>query len=469
MRIYLGISLLVLLISCKNDSSSIKPNIVLIMTDDQGWGETGYYDHPVLETPNLDKMAENGLRLDRFYASAPVCSPTRASVLTGRHHDRTGVFSHGYALRLQEKTISEALQAAGYATAHFGKWHLNGLMGPGVPIFGNDPHSPGAYGFDEWISVSNFFDIDPLMSNNGKFQEYEGTSSEVITKQAIQFIKSVDGEPFFVVIWDGSPHKPWRALEKDRVQFNQLDDESAHHYGELVAFDRSIGLLRNFLQENKLDENTLVWFCSDNGGLNGVAPTTVGHLRDYKGSLYEGGIRVPAIIEWPAEISHSVTHYPASTADIFPTIVDILDLPDSVLLKPTDGKSLRSVFYNEEERRKSPIFFRFLDGGAMINNSYKLHTANRDSTAYELYNLEKDPGESKNIAAKYPDITADMIEKFGKWNESVEKSINGHDYPKKKVDQTTERHYWMNDPGYEPYLEEWSKRWEYKNRIKNRK
>ena len=121
-----------------------KTNFVLVMTDDQGWGQTGYYNHPVLKTPNLDKMASNGLRFDRFYAGGPVCSPTRATILTGRTHDRTGVFDHGYALRKQEKTLPEALRKAGYATGHFGKWHLCGLRGPGVPILKTDKHGPKA-------------------------------------------------------------------------------------------------------------------------------------------------------------------------------------------------------------------------------------------------------------------------------------------------------------------------------------
>ena len=147
------------LFSCTENVDDESPNIILIMTDDQGWGQTSYYDHPVLETPNLDAMAENGLRFERFYAAAPVCSPTRASILTGRTNDRTGVVDHGYALRKQEKTIAVALQKAGYATGHFGKWHLNGLKGPGVPILKDDDHSPESFGFDYWISTTNFFDL----------------------------------------------------------------------------------------------------------------------------------------------------------------------------------------------------------------------------------------------------------------------------------------------------------------------
>ena len=152
--------------------AAAKTNVVLVMADDQGWGQTGYYNHPVLKTPHLDAMAANGLRFDRFYAGGPVCSPTRASVLTGRTHDRTGVFSHGYALRDQEKPLPKAMQKAGYATGHFGKWHLNGLRGPGVPILKEDTHGPGGFGFDEWLSVTNFFDKDPVMSRKGKFEEF---------------------------------------------------------------------------------------------------------------------------------------------------------------------------------------------------------------------------------------------------------------------------------------------------------
>ena len=144
-----------------------RPNIILVMADDMGWGQTGYYHHPILKTPNLDAMAKAGLRFDRFYAASAVCSPTRASVLTGRSSMRTGVPSHGHSLRRQEKTIAKALKDADYATGHFGKWHLNGMRGPGVPIFRDDTHNPGTFGFDEWVSVTNFFDRDPIMSRKG--------------------------------------------------------------------------------------------------------------------------------------------------------------------------------------------------------------------------------------------------------------------------------------------------------------
>ena len=216
------------LFSCEQSINNERPNIILIMTDDQGWGQTGYYDHPVLQTPNLDAMAKNGLRFDRFYAGAPVCSPTRASVLTGRTNDRTGVLDHGYALGKQEKTIAVALKNEGYATGHFGKWHLNGLRGPGVPVLKEDSHSPGEFGFDHWLTVTNFFDIDPLMSENGSFIDLKGNSSDIIVGKALEFIKEKSNQnlPFFTVIWDGSPHDPFLASEKDRSNFKSLNEKS---------------------------------------------------------------------------------------------------------------------------------------------------------------------------------------------------------------------------------------------------
>ena len=188
-KILIFLSFFFVLFSCNKVKEIEMPNIILIMTDDQGWGQTGYYDHPILKTPNLDAMAENGLRFDRFYAGAPQCSPTRASVLTGRNNDRTGVFYHGYPLNKNEVTLAQKLKNIGYSTGHFGKWHLNGIRGPGIPIFEDDEYSPGVFGFDKWVSTTNFFDIDPIMSDNGNIVDFKGSSSEVIVNEALKFIE----------------------------------------------------------------------------------------------------------------------------------------------------------------------------------------------------------------------------------------------------------------------------------------
>lgn len=455
------------LYSCEQTTVNERPNIILIMTDDQGWGQTGYYDHPVLETPNLDAMAENGLRFDRFYAAAPVCSPTRASILTGRTNDRTGVIDHGYALRKQEKTIAVALQKVGYATGHFGKWHLNGLRGPGVPVLKEDSHSPGAFGFDHWLTVTNFFDIDPLMSENGSFIDLKGNSSEIIVGKALEFIKEKSNQnlPFFTVIWDGSPHDPFVSSEKDRSNFKNLNEKSQHHYGELVAFDRSLGVLRKTLKDLGLEKNTILWYCSDNGGLRNILPSTVGGLRGSKTTIWEGGLRVPAIIEWPQVIKPKVTHYPASTMDIFPTIADILDLPETDLLKPVDGISLKPIFKNDISNRDKKIPFRYKDQGALIDNNFKFIATSIQKKEFELYNLENDSGETTDLATQNPMIFNQMKTDFLKWSKSIDSSLNGIDYPEGKVLKNPERHFWMNDDRYEPYLEEWLNRPEYRDRI----
>ncbi|MDX1285437.1 MAG: sulfatase-like hydrolase/transferase, partial [Draconibacterium sp.] len=431
-----------------SEKSKQKPNIVLIMTDDQGWGQTGYYNHPILKTPNLDKMAENGLRFDRFYAGAPVCSPTRASVLTGRACVRSGVPSHGHALRKQEKVLPQALKQAGYVTGHFGKWHLNGIRGPGVPVFKDDSHSPGEFGFDTWLTVTNFFDVNPIMSRNGEFEEFKGTSSDIIVAEALNFIeKSVKkDQPFFAVIWDGSPHSPFVAEDEDLKGFEKLDKKSKHHYGELVAFDRSIGTLRKGLRELKIAENTIVWFCSDNGGLPGIEPETVGGLRGNKGNIWEGGIRVPGIIEWEGHIIPDITNYPASTMDIFPTILDILNMKEDHLLEPVDGASIKPLIQNKKQKaRKKPIPFMYQKFGALIDNQFKLVATDLGKGTFELYNLEKDKTESKDISGDIPKKFEQLKSEFNRWYESVNKSIEGMDYPEKKVkDENPERHFWID-------------------------
>jgi arylsulfatase A-like enzyme len=448
-----------------------RPHIIFVMADDMGWGQTGYRNHPVLKTPNLDAMAAAGLRFERFYAGAPVCSPTRASVLTGRANDRTGVLGHGYALRLQEKTIAQALSSAGYITGHFGKWHLNGLRGPGAPILASDNYHPGKFGFDEWVSVSNFFDLDPLMSRAGTIEESQGDSSEVAVAEAVKFIDKhrASRKPMFAVIWYGTPHSPFKALPKDKARFGQLDDASANHYGELVAMDRSIGTLRAELRELGLAENTLVVFCSDNGGLAGIDPDTVGALRGNKGSVYEGGLRVPGIIEWPAVIKPRVTHYPACTMDLFPTVADILELPNDVFIEPVDGTSLKPIFSNELAKRTKPILFRLGVKAALVDNHYKLLTNDLRKGEYQLYDLDADPYETRNLRNKHKDRFDQMKKNLLAWNATVDASFAGKDYAEGFVTPADpEPQFWYEAPDYLQHLPQWRNRWEFKSYIERR-
>jgi arylsulfatase A-like enzyme len=367
-------------------------------------------------------------------------------------------------LRLQERTLARALRKAGYATAHFGKWHLNGLRGPGAPVLASDTHHPGHFGFDEWLSVTNFFDMNPIMSRGGKFEEFAGDSSEIVVDEALKFVRRTkeEGRPFFVVVWYGTPHSPFRATERDSRPFAKLKGAGRHHHGELVAMDRSMGTLRSGLRELALADDTLVWFNSDNGGLGGVGVDAVGGLRGKKGTVWEGGLRVPGIVEWPAGIRPRVTNYPASTMDIMPTIVDLLGLPRDSMLDVVDGVSLKPLFEREIAPRTRPIPFLFLGQAALVDNDYKMVFTKQGGGRYALYDLARDPKEAKDISAEKPEVARRLREALSRFMESVGKSKTGADYPEGRI-TTEERRpmFWWDSPAYKPYLEEWTKRPEY--------
>lgn len=215
--------MLAVVVALADAQAADRPNIILLMADDQGWGETSYNGHPHLQTPALDEMASSGLRLDRFYAASPVCSPTRASCMTGRHANRSGAFGAGWSTRPEEITIAQILKDAGYRTAHFGKWHI-GAVKKGSPL------SPNRMGFDESFSHDNFFEMDwELSRNGGPPESFKGDGSEVVVGEALGFARKVVAEkkPFFIVIWFGSPHAPYSGYEKDVAPFKGLGDAMA--------------------------------------------------------------------------------------------------------------------------------------------------------------------------------------------------------------------------------------------------
>ncbi|HBE72092.1 MAG TPA: N-acetylgalactosamine 6-sulfate sulfatase [Planctomycetaceae bacterium] len=446
-----------------------RPHIILVMTDDQGWGETSYNGHPRLKTPNLDKLADAGVRFDRFYAGGPVCSPTRASVLTGRNHNRCGVPSHGHALRLQEQTLARLLQRFGYVTGHFGKWHLNGLRGPGVPVLSNDSHHPGKFGFEAWLSVTNFFDKDPILGRMGLQEEYQGDSSEVIVGQAINFIEAACAleRPSFTVVWYGTPHDPFIALPADAEKFADLDERSRQHYGELTAMDRSIGQLQAALNRLEITEDTLIWFCSDNGGLGRITPGTVGPLRGLKGTLYEGGLRVPGILHWPAKFqANRLRNYPAGVVDICPTICSLLGLPTDSLTSPQDGISLVPAIKGLESLRPSPLCFRYQGHTAVIDNNMKLIDFQGKQRRIEMYDLSVDEAEQNNLADVATAHKARLLGIAQAFTSSVKRSIAGLDYPGGKLlDENPQPSFWMTHPRYESFLDAWRTRPEYAARI----
>lgn len=459
-----------------------RPNIILCMADDQGWSEVGFNGHDHIITPVMDEMARIGFRFDRFYSQAPNCAPTRGSCLTGRNAVRFGQFGPTMAMRPEEITVAEILKEHGYATGHYGKWHLG-------PVKASAPNCPGNQGFDEWLSHDNYFEIDPPLSKNGAPPEiYKGESSEVIVDEAIQFIKKsvAEEKPFFTVIWYGSCHGPQIALPEDLKHYQNIDspiaEKLAHRYGEITAMDRSLGKLRTALRKLDVHRDTILWYTSDNG-----EPSNSWYQPRFngcKGTLFEGGMRVPAMIEWPNGIPESGnSSVNAVTSDILPTICHWLDipLPDRIL----DGISLVPVISGEMTERpqaigfwryggsdesrhgawmdfdsqtgqtptnsnsatqfinwKHPVALKtdFPGDAAWTGSRYKLlldfggrHKDMDDvltpvTENVSLFDLENDPMETTNVADKHPEIVEQMMQELHKWQASVERSLTGAEY-----------------------------------------
>lgn len=476
-----------------------RPNFVLLMGDDHGWDEVAYNGHPHLKTPVLDEMSRRGLRFDRFYSGHPSCSPTRGSFMTGRHPNRYGTFSPNWSIRPEEISIAHILGKAGYACAHYGKWHLG-------PVKRESPTSPGAMGFDEWLSHDNFFEMNPTLSRNGAApQMIKGEGSQIIIDEAMRFIQKakLQKQPFCVVVWFGSPHEPYSGLPEDLALYDDLPTAYAERtvqltsnetgqrvkrslravlrerYAEITAMDRAIGSLRNFLRKQDLSENTLVWYCGDNGTPASAGRTAM-TIRAQKGSLYEGGVRVPGVIEWPARLRQGrVTGINAVTSDILPTLCDLAGQP--LPNRPLDGISLAPVINGTMQTRPRPIFFwsfntgkafnqeskPYIDpqlqegttplvkmmagkhtrtfrnfhypvisqqdfGGSrtMLANRYKLVMGEKSAgkSVVELFDLTKDPTESHNLAASHPAIVQAMQKQLRDWQQSVLRSLTGEDY-----------------------------------------
>ena len=451
-----------------NQETSDKPNIILVMADDQGWGDTGYNGHPFVQTPALDAMAQDGFVFDRFYAGAPVCSPTRASVMTGRNPNRTKVTNHGRYMRPHEQTIAETLKAAGYVTGIFGKVHL----GSGQP---DSPCNPTGMGFDEWVIGLNFFDNDPYLSRMGKIEHRQGKGSVILMDDTIDFLKKhKDGNrPIFTVVWFPSPHSPHAEVPEGPSLYE--GKPHAGYYREITLLDQQVGRLRKALRDMGIAENTIVWYCSDNGGL--VKETSGG--REKKGSIYEGGLRVPGIIEWPARQLKGRTSVPVTTCDIYPTLLSMVGV-DLKAPHPLDGMDASGIISGPVTERSKPMgFWHKLQNGqgtwsdriqkaimekqqagaplphdphrvrkdvdefpqfpedtttghaAWTDWPWKLHRIN--GTKFELYNLSDDPLEKTDLSQD-PQQTQrlkQMQQELNAWMRSVIRSLNGKDYQQK--------------------------------------
>jgi arylsulfatase A len=387
------------------------PNVLLVLTDDQGFGDIGLHGNPWLRTPVMDRLAGEGARLNHFYVSA-VCAPTRASLLTGRYAPRSGV--RGVArgqeiMRTEEVTLAEMLHAAGYATGIFGKWH-NGE---------NYPCTPNAQGFDEFFGfcaggVYQYFDAE-YQHNLGLVRE-PGYISDVLTNRAIDFIRANRDRPFLCYMAFNAPHSPWQVPDRyfDRYRKLGLEDSVAAVYGMIESIDDNLGRLLAVLEETGLEENTIVIFLGDNGpigagdGLLGPGRYDAG-LKGIKAGPDEGSMRVPCFVRWAGHIPKGkVIEDLAAHIDILPTLVKLCGVPLPSV--PLDGQDLSA---------------RLLGESALPHAARKLFERNTVRTERwrltlgqagpELYDIASDPGQHRNVAAREPELTARLEQFYREW------------------------------------------------------
>jgi arylsulfatase A-like enzyme len=463
-KIVLRLILLVFVLSTSsfyafsNQPKTQKPNVILVMADDMGWGDVGFNGNKIIKTPGLDKLAASGIVLDRFYSAAPVCSPTRGSCLTGRNPFRYGIyFANVGFLKEQEITLAEVLKMEGYTTGHFGKWHLGSISntipdgrrgGEGTKV----RSTPWDNGFDACFSTEQAVPTWNPMENQSlknpsrywtapgvyETENLKGDDSRVIMDRALPFIEKAvkEDKPFFTVIWFHTPHSPVVAGPKYLEMYKQYDENKQHYYGCITALDEQIARLQSELKQLGVDENTLITFCSDNGPAGaggGIAQYpgkrqqgVSGGFRGRKGSLYEGGVRVPAFIVWPNQIkANTRTDFPGVTSDYFSSVLGLLGLnvPKD---RPYDGIDLIQSVKKEETERDGYIGFQSQKQKSLVTQQYKLITVDGDN--YELYDLLKDSKETNNIAAQNPEVVEEMKLQLAEWLKSCKNSDEENDY-----------------------------------------
>jgi len=442
-----------------------RPNIILCMTDDQGWGDTGYNGNKYVATPNLNAMAAEGIRFDRFYSGAPVCSPTRGSAITGRHPYRYGVFGANVGhMRSEELTLAEALKPLGYATGHFGKWHLGTLTktvkdsNRGGPRGVKHYSPPQLNGFDVCFSTEAKVPTWDPMKKPGKpdtpygtyywnekgervTDNLEGDDSRVIMDRVIPFIRDAvgKGKPFLAVVWFHSPHLPVVNCAKHRNMYPKLPDHAQAFFGAITGADEQVGRLRQELSRLGAAEDTMLWFCSDNGPEGkrhdlAKSAGSAGPLRGRKRSLFEGGVRVPGLMVWPRRLRQPrVVPAPCSTLDYFPTVMDALGARPEGEVEPIDGVSLLPLVEGKTDRRPAPIGFQSRSQTSLTDNRYKLITQNMGKT-WQLFDIPADPGEKNDLAGEKPEVVRAMRAELGKWKKSCRASLEGRNYGRSGAD-----------------------------------
>lgn len=425
--------------------SAPRPNIILVMTDDQGYGDLHCHGHPYIKTPNLDKLHSQSTRFTDFHVS-PTCAPTRAALLSGRAPFKNGV-THTILERERmapsATTIAEVLKTAGYATGIFGKWHLGDA----------DAYQPDRRGFDEVFihgsgaigesfpgtqgSVPGTGYFDPILKHNGTFVQSKGYCTDIFFAQALNWIHQHREQPFFAYIPTNAPHLPYLVADEYKALYqDKCPDDTARFFGMITNIDENMGRLMTKLDDWGLAENTLLIFMSDNGTSGGVKVYNAG-MKGKKGTLHEGGARVPLFLRLPGRIKAGVDvdrltrHY-----DLFPTLAEFAGakIPAGLDL---DGRSLKPLIANPKADWKDRYTFfhkgrwakkgappRFTRGNTDPDQEKFRNFAVRNETwrlvgKNELYEIDKDPSERNNVAAAHPEIVSKMLKAYSKWWDEV--------------------------------------------------
>jgi arylsulfatase A-like enzyme len=412
-----------------DSSKTRKPNVLIILTDDQGWGDLSVNGNTNLSTPNIDSLARDGASFDRFYV-CPVCSPTRAEFLTGRYHARSNVYSTsagGERMNLDEMTIAQTFKAAGYATAAFGKWH-NGMQ---------FPYHPNARGFDEFYGFcsghwGNYF--DPMLERNNEIVTGKGFCIDDFTNHAMDFVEENKDKPFFAYLPYNTPHSPmqvperfWKKFKDNDLELHNRDSkkENMPHVRAALAMceniDWNVGRILKKLDDLKIADNTIVIYFCDNGP-NGVRWN--GGMKGRKGSTDEGGVRSPMLIRWPARIKagHPVNQLGAAI-DLLPTLADLTDIPVAST-KPLDGISLKSaILTGKNSAPERRIISQWKGKVSVRTNQFRLDNNGK------LFDMQADPGQYKDVTKKQPEASAELKKALADYQATLPKDYGKDNRP----------------------------------------
>lgn len=461
MKPFLLLALSALITSSSIAADTQRPNIVFLLADDMGYGDLACFGSPIIQSPNIDKLAAQGVRLTQCYAASSNCSPSRAGILTGRSPYRVGMYDFARFKQLhipvEEATIAEQLKLNGYQTLFAGKWHCSGDFNSGTQPY------PGDHGFDHWLANAGNFGKDPetFLRNGEPAGAIEGWMSELVVDEAMSWLDERDPEqPFFTCLWFSEPHTPVVAADEFRALYpeektaphlqalatsggpqvkrrDNLTDDPDAYFGCVSMLDHHIGRLMDYLDEKGLAENTIVVFTADNGPEHRT-PTAYGspgHFRGAKGHMHEGGIHVPGIVRWPGKIeAHSVSETPVNGTDWLPTLCAAAEV-ESPKTRVLDGANvLPALLHGGPVERKRPMMWWLWHarGGfevAMRDGDYKILATmlpqadpggvddarkpedwsimqfikQAELGRFELFNLAEDPFESSNLAAIQPE------------------------------------------------------------------